>query len=116
MIANTQMSRIGSNREQRLRNRTEEYAVHQGGVLQRERNQFVRQGKDHVRISDREQLFGVFLEPAVPCCAAALWAMPVQTGVGYDRFPLATNADMKMSAQCGGSACADIPESLELAV
>jgi hypothetical protein len=51
--ARSQMARVRSNREQRLRNGTEEYAVHNRGVLQRKRNQFVRQGKDHVRISDR---------------------------------------------------------------
>lgn len=43
-----QMPWIGSNRQQRLRNGTEEYAVDNRGILQRKRNEFVRQSKDHV--------------------------------------------------------------------
>jgi hypothetical protein len=31
-----------------LRNGTEEYAVDNRGILQRKRNEFVRQSKDHV--------------------------------------------------------------------
>jgi len=48
-----QMAWIRSNREQRLRNGAEEDVVHDGRVLPRQRNEFVRQREDHVRVSYR---------------------------------------------------------------
>lgn len=48
-----QMPGIRSNGEQRLRNGAEEDVVHDGRVLPRQRNEFVRQRENHVRVSHR---------------------------------------------------------------
>ena len=48
-----QMPRIRGNREQRLGNGAEEDVVHDSRVLPRQRNEFVRQREDQVRVSNR---------------------------------------------------------------
>ena len=48
-----QMPRIRSNGEQGLRNGAEEDVVHDGRVLPRQWNEFVRQREDQVRVSNR---------------------------------------------------------------
>ena len=47
----SQMLRVGGDGEQRLRDGAEEDVVHDGGILQGKRDEFVRQSKDHVRVS-----------------------------------------------------------------
>ena len=76
----------------------------------------MRQCKNHMRVRNWQSLFGVCGQPAVARHTAALRAMPVQARVIDKRFALASIACIQVSAELRGSTCADITESLELAV
>jgi hypothetical protein len=76
----------------------------------------MRQREDNVRIRHRQQFCGLLGEPVVPRPAAALRTMPVEAGVGHQRFALAVVALIQMGAERGGATRAEVAERLQLAV
>ena len=77
----SKMPRVASNLKQRLGTGVKEQIVDQPLVLQRERSQFSRQGKDGMHIAGGQQFPFTRLEPAQSRVALASWAMPVSARV-----------------------------------
>jgi hypothetical protein len=72
------------------------------------------QGEDHVSIRDRQQLFGSFGEPLLARTAVALGAVSTTARSIFDHLMRAVVALLHELAQCGGAACADVPEGFPL--
>jgi hypothetical protein len=79
-------------------------------VLQHQGRELVGQGKDHVKVVDREQLFLTSSEPTLTGCHLTFWAMPIATGVENESMMAATGTLMAMSTQDRGPAVGDRTE------
>ena len=62
---------IGRDGQQGLRDGTEQEAVHNAGVLQRESDQLMRQRENDRRVRNRQEFFRAGRQPALPRRAAA---------------------------------------------
>ena len=76
-------------------------------VLEQEWRELVGQGKDHVKVVDREQFFLASREPTLTGCHLTLWAMPIATGVENESTMATTGTQMAMSTQDRGTAVCD---------
>lgn len=90
----------------------EQQIVEQLLVLQHERTELVRQGKNNVEVADGEQFFLASREPAVTSRDLTLGTVPIATGVENDDPMAATGALMEMSTQDCGTAVGDGAEHL----
>src|ERR1019366_4073932 len=73
-------------------------------VLQSERRQFMRQGKDNMDVARREKLLTTRLEPTSTGVGLTLRAVPVAATVARDGRTVATvDALIEMPAQGGGA-------------
>jgi hypothetical protein len=79
-------------------------------VLQQEWRELMGQGKDHVKVVDREQLFLTSSEPTLTGCHLTFWAMPIATGVEDENTMATTGTLMAMSTQDRGTAVGDSME------
>jgi len=66
-------------------------------VAQRQGAELVRQGEDHMRVGDRQQVAFAGCQPAIPRLGLTLRAMPVAAGVERDdlMFTLRTAIEMR---------------------
>jgi hypothetical protein len=78
----TQVSGIGSDLEQGLRRGAQEKMVDNLRVLQSQRGQLLRQGKDQVEVRHREKFAGSLDQPLVAGRELAFWTMPVAAANG----------------------------------
>jgi len=78
-------------------------------VLQCGRGQFLRQGEDHMKIADAEQLLGVSAEPLVAGVGWAPGAVPVATREERDGAMAAPGALIEMTAE---RCCAEVLDGL----
>ena len=85
--ARAQMLRVGGDRGQRLRGAPEQEVVDGGLVLERDRAERRRQGKDDVIIGNRQQLGLAVFEPLSRRRGLTLRAMPVAAGNGRRPLP-----------------------------
>src|SRR5271166_5953790 len=77
-------------------------------VLQGERRQFMRQGKDNMDVARGEKLLTTRLEPTRTGVGLTLWAVPVAAAVVSDGRTVATgDALIEMPAQGGGATACD---------
>ena len=75
---------------------------------------FLRQGKDHVEVRDRQQLGLPCLQPGGTGCRLALRAVAVAAGVVLDPLVPTFVAALHMPAQCRGPATDDCGQDLTL--
>ena len=79
-------------------------------VLQHEWRELVGQGKDHVKVVEREQFFLASSEPTLTGCHLTFWAMPIATGVENESTMATTGTLKVMSTQDRGTAVGDSME------
>ncbi len=103
----SEMLGVEGNLQKGFRAGPEQQVVEELFVLQHQWRELVGQGKDHVEVFDREQFFLASREPAATSRYLTLWAVPIATGVEYDRTMAATGTLVEMSPQNGGTAVSD---------
>src|ERR1700730_17687840 len=92
----------------------EQQVVEELLVLQQQWRELVGQGKDHVEVADREEIFLASREPAGTGGVPAVWAVPIATGLEDDGTMATTGALMEMSTQDCGTAVSDGSEQFLL--
>lgn len=105
---------MSSHAAEGLRRRLEQSIVKHARVGQRQLGDRGRQGEDDVEILDRQQMFGLTVEPLGPGQGLAFGTMAVATGVVGDAVMTAVEAMLDMPAQGGGAAGSQVTQRLVL--
>ncbi len=110
-----EMSGIASDFEESCGTGLQQEMVQEFLVLQGERRQFVRQGKDNMDIARGEKLLTTRLEPTSTGVGLTLRAVPVAAAVVRDGRTVATvGALIEMPTQGGGATACDGPQHGEV--
>jgi hypothetical protein len=83
---------------------TEEDAVNDLRVIERDGGDLFRDRENHVEILHRQQFGGALLEPFSPVAVLTLGAVPVPAGVIADALVIAVAAFFDVAAERGGAA------------
>ena len=105
---------IGSHLQKRFGHSPKENSINDLRVLQSQRSQFPRQGKDDVTIGNGQNLRGPVPQPLIPCPAVALWAMAVAAGSIGDPLMSAMITLLHLRAKRGCTTRADVSECFAL--
>jgi hypothetical protein len=84
-------------------------------MMQKKRVQFVRYGKDHMQITDRQKICFTFREPSFTVNVSALWTVTVPATVIDDLFMATMFAMFHPSSHVFGSAylqCMQCPKKM----
>ncbi|MGA2950549.1 MAG: hypothetical protein WBV26_05355 [Candidatus Sulfotelmatobacter sp.] len=106
----TEMLGVEGNLQKSFGARPKQQVVEELLVLQQEWRELVGQGKDHVKVVDREQFFLASSEPTLTGCHLTFWAMPIATGVENEGTMATTGTLIAMSTQDRGTAVCDSTE------
>ena len=106
----TETARIGGNGEQRFGNRAEQDAVKHAWILERKKRKLLRKGEDDMAVGNGQQFGRSCCQPPVAGRGLALWTMAIAARVVGDDLTGAAIALLDVSAEGGGSACADVSE------
>jgi len=106
----TEMLGVEGNLQKSFGARPKQQVVEELLVLQQEWRELVGQGKDHVKVGDREQFFLASSEPTLTGCHLTFWAMPIATGVENEGTMATTGTLIAMSTQDRGTAVCDSTE------
>ena len=103
----SKVPRIAGDLKQSLSTGMKEQVVNQTFVLQCERGQLARQGKDGMHIAVGQQFPPARVEPAQPRVALASWTMPVSARVVRDGGCTVRNRysdrDVRRAQRCGSA-------------
>src|SRR2546428_12593300 len=101
--ASSQVSPIGSDREQSLGHGTKQKSIEPALILQTEVSERLGNGEHHVAVRDRQQLLGLLGQPAITSRRLALGAVTITAGVESDP-PVGTGIAFLQPAAPGGGA------------
>ena len=73
----TEVSWVGGDGEQSLRDRAEQHAVERARILERQSRELSRQREYQMTIGDGQQIPALDGEPLLPSCRLALRTMPI---------------------------------------
>lgn len=82
----------------------EEQAIDHPGMTHGQGIELMRQGKNHMKIGNREEFFLPGCDPLLPLCALTLGTMAIPAAVIADTYMTAAGTGIEMSPQCSGSA------------
>src|SRR5713101_9309217 len=99
----TEVFRIASDFQKRLRTGAKQEIVDDLLVLQGQWRQPLGKGEDHMDVAGREKLLATRCEPAVASPRLTLWAVPVAARVVGDGAMSAASAFIEMAAERGGA-------------
>ena len=107
---------IGPHLQQRLRHGAKQNAVDHALVLQGQRPKFAWKRENHVRVGNRQNVFGAGRKPLVPFPRVAFGTVAVAARLVFDHLMRAVVALLYELAECGGAARTDVPEGFPLLV
>src|SRR5665213_152753 len=108
------VSRIACDLKQSGGTGSEQQAVNQPLVLERQRSQFARQREHGMDVARGQQFAFALLEPADACVALALRAVPVAARVIGEGGVATAGASIAVTAESGGAAARDRIEHLQV--
>jgi hypothetical protein len=110
------MLRIGRDFQQCLCHGTKQQVVQQGRIALTQPVQLMRQGEDHMKVRQAEQLLFPAAEPSLACLCLTLWAVPVPAGVEGDGRMTAPGTLIQMAAQSRRAATLNSAQHFQLLI